>query len=75
VIAEMRGQECLSATTAQTCLPQILAFVRTGITNTGSEGTNWAIKTVGRDAYGFRDPVNQAAMHLLRHHSANPRSP
>ena len=43
----------------QTWWPQILAFIRTGITNAGSEGTNRVIKTVARDAYGFRNPVNQ----------------
>lgn len=47
------------ATTVQTWWPQILTFIRTGITNAGSEGTNRVIKTVVRDAYGFRDPVNQ----------------
>ncbi|MET8350783.1 transposase [Micromonospora sp. NPDC005206] len=47
------------ATTVQTWWPQILAFIRTGITNAGSEGTNRVIKTVARDAYGFRNPVNQ----------------
>lgn len=39
--------------------PEILAFLQTGITNAGSEGTNRVIKTVARDAYGFRDPINQ----------------
>lgn len=38
---------------------EILAFIRTVMTNAGSEGTYRAIKTVGRDAYGFRNPVNQ----------------
>ncbi|GAB3802850.1 ISL3 family transposase [Micromonospora zhanjiangensis] len=47
------------ATTVQTWWPQILAFIRTGITNAGSEGTNRVIKTVARDAYGFRNPINQ----------------
>ncbi len=47
------------ATTVQTWWPEILAFIRTGITNAGSEGTNRMIKTVGRDAYGFRNPENQ----------------
>ena len=47
------------ATTVQTWWPEILAFIRTGITNAGSEGTNRVIKTVARDAYGFRNPVNQ----------------
>jgi transposase len=47
------------ATTVQTWWPEILTFIRTGITNAGSEGTNRVIKTVARDAYGFRNPVNQ----------------
>jgi transposase len=47
------------ATTVQTWWPQILAFLHTGITNAGSEGTNRVIKTIARDAYGFRNPVNQ----------------
>jgi hypothetical protein len=47
------------ATTIQIWWPQILAFLHTGITNAGSEGTNRVIKTVARDAYGFRNPVNQ----------------
>jgi transposase len=47
------------ATTIETWWPQILAFLHTGITNAGSEGTNRVIKTVARDAYGFRNPVNQ----------------
>jgi len=47
------------ATTVETWWPEILAFLRTGITNAGSEGTNRVIKTVARDAYGFRNPVNQ----------------
>nr|WP_243420620.1 transposase [Micromonospora globispora] len=47
------------ATTVETWWPEILAFLHTGITNAGSEGTNRVIKTVARDAYGFRNPVNQ----------------
>ena len=47
------------ASTVQTWWPEILAFLHTGITNAGSEGTNRVIKTVARDAYGFRNPVNQ----------------
>ena len=47
------------ATTIETWWPQILAFIRTGITNAGSEGTNRVIKTVARDAYGFRNPDSQ----------------
>ncbi len=47
------------ATTVETWWPQILAFLHTGITNAGSEGTNRVIKTIARDAYGFRNPLNQ----------------
>jgi transposase len=47
------------AATVETWWPQILAFLHTGITNAGSEGTNRVIKTVARDAYGFRNPANQ----------------
>ncbi|AYF26725.1 ISL3 family transposase [Micromonospora tulbaghiae] len=47
------------ATTIDTWWPQIHAFLTTGITNAGSEGTNRVIKTVARDAYGFRNPENQ----------------
>ncbi|WP_442942173.1 transposase [Nonomuraea sp. NBC_00507] len=37
----------------------MLAFLHTGITNTGSEGTNHVIKITARDAHGFRNPENQ----------------
>ncbi|MEU4483209.1 transposase [Micromonospora sp. NPDC023966] len=47
------------ATTIETWWPQIHAFLHTGITNAGSEGINRVIKTVSRDAYGFRNPDNQ----------------
>ncbi|WP_433351483.1 ISL3 family transposase [Microtetraspora malaysiensis] len=47
------------ASTVETWWPEILAFIQTGITNAGSEGTNRVIKTVARDAYGFRNPENQ----------------
>src|SRR5215470_2139645 len=47
------------ATAVETWWPQILAFIHTGITNAGSEGTNRVIKTIARDAYGFRNPENQ----------------
>jgi transposase len=47
------------ATTIETWWPQILAFLTTGITNAGSEGTNRVIKTIARDAHGFRNPENQ----------------
>lgn len=47
------------AATVETWWAQILAFLHTGITNAGSEGTNRVIKTVARDAYGFRNAVNQ----------------
>jgi transposase len=47
------------ATTIEIWWPQILAFLHTGITNAGSEATNRVIKTVARNAYGFRNPENQ----------------
>ncbi|MFE9960165.1 ISL3 family transposase [Micromonospora sp. NPDC005299] len=47
------------ATTIETWWPHIHAFLTTGITNAGSEGTNRVIKTVARDAYGFRNPESQ----------------
>jgi transposase len=47
------------AGTVEVWWPQILAFLHTGITNAGSEGTNRVIKTTARDAYGFRNPTNQ----------------
>lgn len=47
------------ATTTETWWPQIHAFLTTGITNAGTEGTNRVIKTIGRDASGFRNPENQ----------------
>ncbi|MEV0382760.1 ISL3 family transposase [Nonomuraea sp. NPDC050643] len=47
------------ATSIETWWVEILAFLRTGITNAGSEGTNRVIKTTARDAYGFRNPENQ----------------
>jgi transposase len=47
------------ANTVSAWWSEILAFLNTGITNAGSEGTNRVIKTVARDAYGFRNPVSQ----------------
>src|SRR5262249_30378307 len=47
------------ATTIETWRPQIHAFLITGITNAGSQGTNRVLKTVARDAYGFRPPETQ----------------
>jgi transposase len=47
------------ATTVETSWPEILAFLHIGITDAGSEGTNRVVKTIARDAYGFRNPVNQ----------------
>lgn len=47
------------ANTVSAWWPEILTFIDTGITNAGSEGTNRVIKTVARDAYGFRNPVSQ----------------
>ncbi|MEU1841190.1 hypothetical protein ABZ489_28945 [Micromonospora chersina] len=46
--------------------------VDTGITHAG-EGTNRLIKTVVRNAYGFRNPVNQRLRTSLRHNPTSPR--
>ncbi|WP_391858853.1 transposase [Streptomyces rhizosphaerihabitans] len=60
------------ATTVETWWPEILAFLHTGITNAGPEGTNRVIKTIARDAYGFRNPGNQR---LRTRCATNPSSP
>ncbi len=39
--------------------PEILAFIPSGTTNAGSEDTNRLIKTIARDAHGFRNPETQ----------------
>lgn len=48
------------ATTVQAWWPEILAFIQSGVTNADSEGTNRVIKTIARDAYGFRNPKTNA---------------
>jgi transposase len=45
--------------TIQAWWPEIEAFLRTGVTNAASEGINRVIKLEARNAYGFRNPVNQ----------------
>ncbi|WP_432014247.1 transposase [Streptomyces cucumeris] len=58
------------ATTVETWWPEILAFLHTGITNAGSEGTY----RIARGTYSFRDPGNQrlrtrcATTHRARGH-------
>lgn len=47
------------AETIQAWWPQIEAFIHTGITNAASEGVNRLIKLEARNAFGFRNPVNQ----------------
>ncbi|WUX03447.1 transposase (plasmid) [Streptomyces sp. NBC_01450] len=47
------------ASPVETWWPEILAFLHTGTTNAGSDGTNRVIKTIAGDAYGFRNPGNQ----------------
>jgi transposase len=47
------------AATVEAWWPQIEAFVLTGITNAASEGINRLIKLEARNAFGFRNPVNQ----------------
>lgn len=63
------------AGTVETWWPQILAFLHTGITNAGSEGTNRVIKTVARNAYGFPKHRQPALTHPLRHHQKEARTP
>lgn len=47
------------ATTVRAWWPQIEAFIHTGVTNAASEGVNRLIKLEARNAFGFRNPVNQ----------------
>lgn len=47
------------ATTVQAWWPQIEAFILTGFTNAASEGVNRLIKLEARNAFGFRNPINQ----------------
>jgi transposase len=47
------------AKTIEAWWPQILAFIDTGITNAGTEGTNRLIKDAARIAFGFRNLDNQ----------------
>ena len=47
------------AETIETWWPAIEAAITTGYTNARSEGYNRLAKHVGRDAFGFRNPVNQ----------------
>jgi transposase len=47
------------AATIEAWWPQIEAFIHTGITNAASEGVNRLIKLEARNAFGFRNPVNQ----------------
>lgn len=37
----------------------MLAFLRTAVTNAGTEATNRTVKTTARTAYGFRNLDNQ----------------
>ena len=46
------------AQTVDTWWPEILAFLQTGITNAGTEGTNRLVKQVLRCACGFRNTHN-----------------
>lgn len=47
------------AATIQAWWPQIEAFILTGVSNAASEGVNRLIKLEARNAFGFRNPVNQ----------------
>ena len=46
------------AQTVETWWPELLAFLQTGITNAGTEGTNRLVKQVLRCACGFRNKNN-----------------
>jgi transposase len=46
------------APTVQIWWPELLAFIRTGITNAGPEATNRVTKAVAHNACGFHNPVN-----------------
>lgn len=49
-------------------MAEVLALLRTGMTNVGSEGSNRIIKTTVRAAHGFRSPkpasMDPAALQL-----------
>jgi transposase len=47
------------AKTIETWWPAIEAFIHTGVTNAKSEGVNRVAKLTARNAFGFRNPVNQ----------------
>ncbi|MGV8979202.1 MAG: ISL3 family transposase [Cellulomonas sp.] len=47
------------AATVDRWWPAVLAGIETGYSNSRSEGYNRLAKHVGRDAFGFRNPVNQ----------------
>jgi transposase len=47
------------AATVETWWPAIEAAILTGHSNARSEGYNRLAKHVGRNAFGFRNPVNQ----------------
>lgn len=47
------------AETIESWWPAVLAAITTGYSNARSEGYNRLAKHVGRDAFGFRNPINQ----------------
>ena len=47
------------AATIEAWWPAIEAFILTGVTNAASEGINRLIKLEARNAFGFRNPINQ----------------
>ena len=61
------------AKTIDTWWPAVLAFLQTGITNAGTEGTNRLVKQVLRGACGFRNSRNyrtRVRLHCARRASA-----
>jgi hypothetical protein len=55
--------------------PQIIAFIRTGITNAGSEGTNRGHQNRRPRRLRIPQPRKPTATHPLRHHPRPPRPP
>ncbi|PZS35218.1 MAG: hypothetical protein DLM58_04255 [Pseudonocardiales bacterium] len=64
------GELTRPASTIEVWWPEIEAFLRTGITNAATEGTNHLIKDAVRGAFGFRNPRNPAAPGTVRLHRA-----
>ncbi|HSK54285.1 MAG TPA: ISL3 family transposase [Jiangellales bacterium] len=62
------------AGTVEAWWPAVEAGIRTGHSNARSEGYNRLAKHQGRNAFGFRNPVNQTPPHTLGLHPPTPAS-